>query len=265
MAGLGERLREAREQRGLTLDDVEASTRIRKAYLAALEAEDYASLPHPTFVKGFIRTYAALLGLRDQEMLDLYPHRDLRPTLAPVARLDRPGLGAGFWVASVTLFLVVAGLATFLFSSYSAPLAPATFQGAPPAASPEQVLPTVLPAAAAVSPTRSALVVSLPSPSPSPTPTPQMVEVRGRAVANSWLWVIVDSTPVFTGTLRAGEQMAWTARDKVFMRVGNAGGMVISHNGQDRGVLGKDGQVLDVQWTRDSMSFDINPPLPGPR
>ena len=265
MASLGQRLREARERQGLNLGDVEASTRIRKAYLAALEEEDYASLPHPTFVKGFLKSYATLLGLEVQEVLGLYPQLNQRPVLAPVARLERPGLGAGFWVAGVALLAVVAGLAMYLYSSYSAPWMPASLQGAGSPASQEEVLPTLPPASAAASPTFSASQASLSSPALSPTPVPQSVEVRGRAIARSWLWVIVDSTPVFTGTLEAGQEATWVAQEKVFMRVGNAGGMVIIHNGWDRGVLGRNGQVLDVQWTKDSMYFDINPPLPGPR
>lgn len=265
MESLGQRLREAREQRGLSLEDVEASIRIRKAYLVALEEDDYASLPHPTFVRGFLKTYAAVLGLEVQELLELYPHRDERPVLTPVARLERPGLGAGFWVAGVSLLAIVAGLAAYLYSTYSAPLVSVAFQRPASPASQEEVLPTLPPPGAAASATFAPPLAAITPPSPSPSPTPQMVEVRGRATAPSWLWVIVDSTPVFTGTLQAGQEVRWEAREKVFMRVGNAGGMVITHNGQDRGVLGKNGQVLDVQWTKDSMSFDINPPLPGPR
>lgn len=256
MASLGQMLREAREQRGLGLEEVEASTRIRKSYLAALEQEDYAKLPHPTYVKGFIKTYASFLGLETRELLDLYPHRDLRPAITPVARLEKPRLGAGFWVAVVALVALVSGLAMYLYS-YPSFWGPATLQGGDSPATSEEVTPAISPVSAAASP-------SLPAASlfPSPTPTPEKVEVRARATARSWVWVVVDSTPVFTGTMEPGQEHTWLGQEKIFMRIGNAGGLVIVHNGQERGVLGRSGQVLDVQWTRDSMSLDINPPLP---
>lgn len=262
MAGLGQRLREARESQGLSLEDVAASTKIRRSYLVALEEEDYAKLPHPTYVKGFLKTYATFLGLEAQEVIDLYPHRDLRPVLAPVARLERPRLGAGFWVAVVALLVLVSGLAMYLYSTYPTSWVSATLQRGASPATPEEVEPTLSPISAAASPSPLSPLASV---SPSPTPTPQKVEVRARATARSWISVNVDSTPVFTGTLEPGQERTWVGQERISMRVGNAGGLVIVHNGQERGVLGRIGQVLDVQWTRESMSFDINPPLPGPR
>ncbi|MDP2728477.1 MAG: DUF4115 domain-containing protein [Dehalococcoidia bacterium] len=262
MASLGQRLREAREQRGLSLEQVESSTRIRKSYLVALEEEDYAKLPHPTYVKGFIKSYTALLGLDAREVLDLYPHRDLQPIIAPVAKLERPRLSAGFWIAVVALLVLVTGLAAYLYSGGPSGWLPAALQRGASPANIEEVAPALSPASAAAAPSPRASMSPL---FPSPTPTPQRVEVAARAIAKSWIWVVVDSTPVFTGTMEAGQRLTWVGQEKIYMRVGNAGGLDIVYNGQERGVLGSNGQVIDVQWTRDSMSFDINPPLPGPR
>ena len=267
MASLGQRLREAREQQGLRLEQIEVSTRIRRSYLVAMEAEDYASLPHPTYVKGFLKSYASTLGLDPAEILDLYPLRESRPTLAPVAKLDKPGLGAGFWVGLLLVVLVLGGLGGVLYVSPTLPaILPTTFQTGTPESPAREVQPTIAPVKAAP----TVLARSAPPPvqatqPPTPTPAPEGVEVRARATANTWVWAIVDSTPVYTGTMRPGEEQNWVARDKVFMRIGNAGGLIITHNGQQRGTLGTPGQVMDVQWTRDSMSFDANPPLPGPR
>ena len=261
MASLGQSLREARERQGLSLEDIEAATRIRKSYLVAMEGEDYPSLPHPTYVKGFLKSYSAFLGVDPAEILDMYPERDSRPTMAPMPKLKKPRLGGGFWIAMLVLLVVVAGLAAFLYTS---PWTRATPQEGGASIQAEEVLPTLSPVSAAISPSAAgpggaAVEVSV---SPTPTPAPQGVEVQARATANSWVWVIVDSTPVYTGTMKPGDVQTWKARDKVFMRIGNAGGLVISQNGQQRGALGNNGQVLDVQMTRDSMSFDVNPPLP---
>lgn len=60
---IGATLRKAREELGVTFDDVEDETKIRKRYLVALEREDYRSLPSPMYARGFLKTYANYLGL----------------------------------------------------------------------------------------------------------------------------------------------------------------------------------------------------------
>ena len=59
MSEIGNSLREARIRQGLSIKDVEAATKIRGKYLEALEQDDFEVLPGPTYVKGFLRTYAS--------------------------------------------------------------------------------------------------------------------------------------------------------------------------------------------------------------
>ena len=54
----GERLREAREHRGLSLAEVAARTRVPQRHLEAVEAGDYRALPSPTYAMGFAKAYA---------------------------------------------------------------------------------------------------------------------------------------------------------------------------------------------------------------
>jgi transcriptional regulator with XRE-family HTH domain len=61
--GIGARLREAREARGLTHTAISAELRIRPAILDAMEREDHASLPERVYLLGLLRTYARHLGL----------------------------------------------------------------------------------------------------------------------------------------------------------------------------------------------------------
>lgn len=61
--GIGAKLREAREARGLSFEAVSAELRIRPVILAAMEREDHAALPERVFLLGLLRTYARHLGL----------------------------------------------------------------------------------------------------------------------------------------------------------------------------------------------------------
>ncbi len=72
MGRLGERLREARKQKGWSLAQVEGAIRIRQQYLAALEKEHFAEFVSQGQVRGFLRTYALYLGLDPEEILDYY-------------------------------------------------------------------------------------------------------------------------------------------------------------------------------------------------
>lgn len=63
LAQLGEEIRSRRQQLGLDLADLEASTKVRGRYLQALEDGDYGVLPGPVYAVGFARAVASYLGL----------------------------------------------------------------------------------------------------------------------------------------------------------------------------------------------------------
>ncbi len=73
MASTGSLLRELREQRGVSLEDVARSTRINPRFLEALEADDLAALPAGPFAKGFIRAYCEALGASSDAVLAQCP------------------------------------------------------------------------------------------------------------------------------------------------------------------------------------------------
>ena len=64
----GERLRAAREEKGLSLEDVAAQTRIPTRHLESLEASDWDKLPAPTYTTGFAKSYATAVGLDRAEI-----------------------------------------------------------------------------------------------------------------------------------------------------------------------------------------------------
>jgi len=69
---IGNSLRDARVRKELEFPELEQGTKIRGKYLKALEDEAFDQLPGPTYVKGFLRTYADYLGLDGQLYVDEY-------------------------------------------------------------------------------------------------------------------------------------------------------------------------------------------------
>lgn len=72
MDEIGHILREARENKGLSLEEAQAQTRINARYLNALENGQYSALPTPVHARGFLRNYARFLGLDAQPLLSRY-------------------------------------------------------------------------------------------------------------------------------------------------------------------------------------------------
>jgi cytoskeleton protein RodZ len=84
---VGDRLRAAREQAGLSLEDVATTTRIPTRHLESLETSDFARLPAPTYTVGFAKNYAAAVGLDREEIGDLL-RGELGSTRPPNATPD---------------------------------------------------------------------------------------------------------------------------------------------------------------------------------
>jgi cytoskeleton protein RodZ len=69
---LGEKLRQAREERGISISEVAEQTRISPHYLDLIENDDYRTLPGGIFNKGFVKSYAKYVGIDEQEALQDY-------------------------------------------------------------------------------------------------------------------------------------------------------------------------------------------------
>jgi cytoskeleton protein RodZ len=69
---IGEKLRLARETRGMALRDISEQTRISMRYLEAIESDDYRRLPGGIFNRSFIRAYAKSIGYDEQQAIDDY-------------------------------------------------------------------------------------------------------------------------------------------------------------------------------------------------
>lgn len=124
--GIGATLREARNRRKVDLSEVEAAIKIRLRYLRAMENEEWDALPGGAYTRGFIRTYAAYLGLDGERLSDEYRRATgtavgerVPKRVEPVptgSRRRRPRLPGGAAVALVAAILVALVVAIGLSS-----------------------------------------------------------------------------------------------------------------------------------------------------
>lgn len=72
MIRVGQRLREERIKKGLTLEQVSEATKIRASFLAAIEKSEYHTLPSSAYIQGFVKNYADFLGFPKREFAALF-------------------------------------------------------------------------------------------------------------------------------------------------------------------------------------------------
>lgn len=87
MESIGQKLRQTREEKGYTLEQIARDTHIAKRFIEALEAEEFSAFPGDPYLIGFLRTYGTYLGLDGQEMVNLYKNIKLQEQPAPIDEL----------------------------------------------------------------------------------------------------------------------------------------------------------------------------------
>ncbi len=291
---LGEWLRQRREELGISLEQAEVETRIRRRYLVALETEDLASLPDPVVGRGFLRNYAAYLDLDPSVASERYTHMGApAPDVPPVPPLEDSAFHGdsfrpvplhhmpGFrerrgWVAALVLAVVaVVALLSWLGAPYvyrwfyaarAAAARPTATSAAGQATDRLAAAPTHEVAAATATRTRSAAtntagVTPSPeatltltwTPSPSPSPSPPIytgIFMELELTGTSWIQVIVDGVRQFQGELEKDTYRTWYGDERIVLRVGNAGVVLVTLNGQSLGTLGASGEVVDRVFER---------------
>ena len=80
------------------------------------------------------------------------------------------------------------------------------------------------------------------------------LQVDVQIISRTWLEVTVDGEPAFRGLIEAGTNWSWFAENSIAMHVGNAGGVLVTLNGQDLGPLGGADQVVDIEWTWENLN-----------
>ena len=72
MIRAGQKLRDERQNRGLSISEVSSATKIRTRFLEAIEKGEYVKLPSSSYAQGFVRNYAKFLDLAEEEILALF-------------------------------------------------------------------------------------------------------------------------------------------------------------------------------------------------
>lgn len=256
MTRFGPTFIEAREAQHLTIDDVTRELKIKRQFIEAIEEEDFSAFPTLPMARGFVRNYAAYLGLNATEMLAQFEQGSYIRQMGqarrqkPVAPLALPMTASPPLINAdtvVTFLLIAALLGSILYFGYTQYIQPSTSTVV--AQNPIDLQPITGESAAILLPTPTIQVTD----TPTPTPTPEYytgVTIELVISDRTWAQIIVDDVKVFDGFLEVGEERRWDGLNRVAIRVGNAGGVEFSINGENKGLMGEPGQVIDQLWEK---------------
>jgi cytoskeletal protein RodZ len=188
MPTVGERLRAAREDKGLSLEDIAAQTRIPQRHLESLEVADWDKLPAPTYTTGFAKSYAGAVGLDRAEIgeqLRAEMGGQRSPNMA--AEVFEPADPARTMPKSLVFATIAAVIVLIVVMSW---LNSRSLQSDEPAAA--------VPAAAPTQPAQQ------PATPPAQPPAAQGPVVL-TATAPAWVRVTDGGTTLFESTMQPGQ------------------------------------------------------------
>ncbi len=244
---IGETLMAARENAGLSVEQVAETTRIRRTLVQAIEDDDFSPCGGDFYARGHIRTIAATVGADPKPLLAAFDADHLRnsgPRATEVFESEtgaRPERRGPNWSAAMGVALVlvlVYGVAQAV--SGNSDREPTAGLGGTAAARPSS---SGSPSAAATPSTSKGSSEVAQAPRDRVT-----VVLHAREV--SWVQATTASgKELFQGNLRRGQVKTFTDRQRIKLVVGNAGAVTLTVNGTDVGTPGRLGQVARVQFT----------------
>lgn len=244
METIGEYFKLRRKDIGLTFDEISGITKIRPQYIEAVERDDFSLFSSPQILKGYIKLIARTidadeayaLGLLEPQLEECFKHKDVEDILGEQLREEKRKsyglrkrilviLFGGIFII-VLLFVSLRILEFFTFKthgstviSFHVPKKAALDQG-----SKKQI--------------KSNLHYS--------------IVLKGKAVRKTWVAVTIDNKRQNTYMLFPGDIRTWRADKMLQIKIGNAGGINLNYNGKSLGTLGKEKEVVNLNFSKKS-------------
>ena len=267
---LGSYLKNLRESKRISLREVAKITRVRENILRAIEEDQHHLLPPPTYVKGFLLSYAKYLKLDPNDVLLRYekglkgesvtpaapqppkPIQKVSPTQPKKKILwnaRQTWVVAGVIAASLILF--------YFFSPYPSkppveqiPEKPVSEEKPLPASSPPPVTtPAPVQKEKPVAEVKPSPGPSLPAAATTVVSAKKPVSLKIKAVEEAWVSLQADDEPQKEMTLKPGQGISVQASNQIRMIIGNAGGTDLILNGKELERFGQSGEVVTVTLT----------------
>jgi transcriptional regulator with XRE-family HTH domain len=240
---VGRALRQARQRRHVDQAEAAQVTRIPKRYLEALETNaPLETYPAPLYARAFLREYATFLGLDPEPLVERFKdhngdgeaHLEFIPAAVPPPRRWPArvvlAISIGVLLAIAAAGILSANKGSSTGKNFGASNSAGFVPPSPPAASQH--------------------------PSPPAPPPINGIQASLRLMDRSWVLAVADSQVLFSGVLEAGQDRVFKAKHDLELKLGNAGGVRLSVNGEPR-LTGSLGEVIDYSITRNNGQLHV--------
>lgn len=112
MESYGTILKSAREEKDLSIEEVERDTTITRQFIEAMESEDSAAFPGEAYMVGFLKNYCEYLGVNSDDVLKLYHAKKIQEAPVPMELLahNKPKFILPLIIISLVLILIGVGV-----------------------------------------------------------------------------------------------------------------------------------------------------------
>jgi cytoskeletal protein RodZ len=242
---LGEFLQKAREDAGLSVDELAHIVNLRPGLIRAMESNDFLPCGGDTYARGHIRNISQITGTNPQELLAMYDtehsvdsrsiHSQLVDNNAAAMRKENRKLSWKVLVSASLSVVILIGVAQFAISAIDSE--PATTSMVV-----EEVEPSPPPTPDA-SPTSSLTPSASPVASTSPI-NGQLTLLIAATRGNSNIDVVIGGVSVYKGPLFQGESKSFVDKNSISIYLGNAGDLDLTLNGEKLAPLGDRNQEI---------------------
>jgi cytoskeleton protein RodZ len=232
MATVADTLSSERRRQGKSIADVVEATKIRTRMIDALEHSNWAILPDPAYVKGYIQSYARYLEIPAEPLLDMYRAETARQEhssspadryLADIPaeqivpeRHEQHAIPRELWIAVaavlVVIALIICGIAQLFRAGPTTPL-------------PKPSEPTGT--AGVPAPGDATTTVTTPE-----TTGDFKIRITVKEGMASWVRVTLDGLEAYQGTLNGGESREWLVSDAVGLKIGKPASVNVARDGK---------------------------------
>jgi cytoskeleton protein RodZ len=263
MATLGQQLKQSREEKGISLQEIAESTHISIRFLQAIENDAYDVLPGGVFNRAFVRKFARQVGFDEEQAVNLYQEQwqeqGGEPERGYQLGVDEPDFrqssGNGLLLSFVALIII--GALTYAAWVIFAPVSNSGGSA---------VAGLNAPASPSVPPTPSATPVVTASPTPSPTPETPAGAMRVQLTAPDeevWLRVNTDDKEAWQGILNPGKSLEYDVNEKIILSIGRVQSLKIAINGRNMDFVRlltnpKATRATNVRITKDNYQQYLN-------
>ncbi|MBM7623442.1 helix-turn-helix domain-containing protein [Sporohalobacter salinus] len=271
---LGQKIRQARLDRGITIEEVQKSTKIRRKYLQAIEEGDFNVISQEVFLKGFLRVYANYVGLDGREILNEYNqlkqlHQEPKEDETSVEIEEHQSTSekvvcfiSKHLIKIVVTVVILAVIISGGFLLYENGVVNRLIQTEQKVSNQKDDMSQgVIKANDNISQEPINTEVDVSENKQETINNKNQVEIKKKdkensepnitikVIKSSWVKVVVDGEIVLEKILNSGIEKSWYAEQNIKLLTANAAGVKVIFDDKTFGPFGKQGEVVEKKFT----------------